>query len=145
MRSSDASAWTTCGYDDRMRAQPTVGNLTLRFLTLRDWTDLTARWLGARQAEHEQALRRSGASPVEVAQAAQEYASRRSAYSLLLEMCKTYDGCTLILERAASNAGFPADALNAALEGMDPDAVAIAAMRACGWEIKQPGADEGNR
>lgn len=126
-----------------MRAPLTIGSLTLRFLTLRDWNDLTYRWLAARQQEHEQALRRAGASPLEVAQAVQDYASRRSAYSLLLEMCKTYDGGTMVLERAAQNAGVEKDELYAALEGLDPDAVAILAMRACGWEIKSQ-ADEGN-
>ena len=126
-----------------MRAPLTIGSLTLRFLTLRDWNDLTYRWLAARQQEHEQSLRRAGASAVEVAQAVQEYASKRSSYSLLLEMCKTYDGGTMILERAAQNAGVEKDALYAALEGFDPDAVAILAMRACGWEIKGQD-DEGN-
>jgi hypothetical protein len=58
-------------------------------------------------------------------------------------MCKTYDGGTMILERAAQNAGVEKDALYASLEGLDPDAVAILAMRACGWEIKAQG-DEGN-
>ena len=126
-----------------MRAPLTIGSLTLRFLTLRDWNDLTYRWLAARQQEHEQALRRAGASALEIAQAIQDYASKRSAYSLLLEMCKTYDGGTMILERAAQNAGVEKDALYASLEGLDPDAVAILAMRACGWEIKAQG-DEGN-
>jgi hypothetical protein len=126
-----------------MRAPLTIGSLTLRFLTLRDWNDLTYRWLAARQQEHEQALRRAGASALEIAQAVQDYASKRSAYSLLLEMCKTYDGGTMILERAAQNAGVEKDALYASLEGLDPDAVAILAMRACGWEIKAQG-DEGN-
>lgn len=126
-----------------MRAPLTIGSLTLRFLTLRDWNDLTYRWLAARQQEHEQALRRAGASALEIAQAVQDYASKRSAYSLLLEMCKTYDGGTMILERAAQNAGVDKDALYASLEGLDPDAVAILAMRACGWEIKAQG-DEGN-
>ena len=126
-----------------MRAPLTIGSLTLRFLTLRDWNDLTYRWLAARQQEHEQALRRAGASALEIAQAIQDYASKRSAYSLLLEMCKTYDGGTMILERAAQNAGVEKDALYAALEGFDPDGVAILAMRACGWEIKAQD-DEGN-
>jgi hypothetical protein len=126
-----------------MRAPLTIGSLTLRLLTLRDWNDLTYRWLAARQQEHEQALRRAGASALEIAQAVQDYASKRSAYSLLLEMCKTYDGGTMILERAAQNAGVEKDALYASLEGLDPDAVAILAMRACGWEIKAQG-DEGN-
>ena len=126
-----------------MRAPLTIGSLTLRFLTLRDWNDLTYKWLAARQQEHEQALRRAGASALEIAQAIQDYASKRSAYSLLLEMCKTYDGGTMILERAAQNAGVEKDALYAALEGFDPDAVAILAMRACGWEIKGQD-DEGN-
>lgn len=126
-----------------MRAPLTIGSLTLRFLTLRDWNDLTYRWLAARQQEHEQALRRAGASALEIAQAVQDYASKRSAYSLLLEMCKTYDGGTMILERAAQNAGVEKDALYASLEGLDPDAVAILAMRACGWEIKAQD-DEGN-
>jgi hypothetical protein len=49
----------------------------------------------------------------------------------------------MILERAAQNAGVEKDALYASLEGLDPDAVAILAMRACGWEIKAQG-DEGN-
>jgi hypothetical protein len=126
-----------------MRAPLTIGSLTLRLLTLRDWNDLTYRWLAARQQEHEQALRRAGASALEIAQAVQDYASKRSAYSLLLEMCKTYDGGTMILERAAQNAGVEKEALYASLEGLDPDAVAILAMRACGWEIKAQG-DEGN-
>ena len=126
-----------------MRAPLTIGSLTLRFLTLRDWNDLTYKWLAARQQEHEQALRRAGASALEIAQAVQDYASKRSAYSLLLEMCKTYDGGTMILERAAQNAGVEKDALYASLEGLDPDAVAILAMRACGWEIKAQD-DEGN-
>ena len=126
-----------------MRAPLTIGSLTLRLLTLRDWNDLTYRWLAARQQEHEQALRRAGASALEIAQAVQDYASKRSAYSLLLEMCKTYDGGTMVLERAAQNAGVEKDALYASLEGLDPDAVAILAMRACGWEIKAQG-DEGN-
>ena len=126
-----------------MRAPPTIGSLTLRFLTLRDWNELTQRWLAARQQEHEQALRRCGASALEVAQAAQEYANRRSIYTLLLDMCKSFDGSCMILERAAQRAGITSDALYAELEGLDPDSVAIHAMRACGWEIKPPD-DSGN-
>lgn len=126
-----------------MRAPLTIGSLTLRFLTLRDWNDLTHRWLGARQQEHEQSLRRAGASPAEIAHAVQDYAAKRSAYALLLEMCKTYDGASMILERSCQNAGIDRDALYAELDGFDPDAVAVLAMRACGWEIRPPG-DEGN-
>ncbi len=58
-------------------------------------------------------------------------------------MCKTYDGASMILERAAQNGGQTADALNAALEGMDPDTVAVLSMRACGWELKADGNAEG--
>jgi hypothetical protein len=126
-----------------MRAPLTIGSLTLRFLTLRDWNDLTMRWLAARQQEHEQALRRSGAGPADIARAVQEYADRRSAYALLLEMCKTFDGACMILERSAQNAGIERDHLHAAMEGLDPDAVAILAMRACGWEIRPQG-ESGN-
>jgi thiamine monophosphate synthase len=124
-----------------MRAPLTIGTLTLRFLTLRDWCDLTREWLGERQQAHEQALRRSGAPALEIAQAVQQYAERQSAYALLLEMCKTYDGALMILERAGRNSGVAADQVHAALEGMNPDDVAILAMRACGWEIKatEPG------
>lgn len=126
-----------------MRAPITINGIVLRFLSLRDWSDLSAKWLAARQHEHEQSLRRAGASAVEIAQAVQEYAAKRSAYGLLLEMCKTWDGCVLILERAAGNSGIRADDLHAALEGLDPDAVAVLAMRACGWEIKPQG-ESGN-
>lgn len=124
-----------------MRAPLTIGSLTLRFLTLRDWCELTREWLGTRQQAHEQALRRSGASALEIAQAVQQYADRQSAYALLLEMCKTYDGALAILERAARNSGIKPDELHAALEGKNPDDVAILAMRACGWELKatEPG------
>lgn len=128
-----------------MKAPPTVGSLTLRFLSLRDWTELTAKWLGARQSEHEQALRRAGAAPAEIAQAVQEYAAKRSAYSVLIEMCKTYDGCTLILERAASHAGIRPEELYAALDGLDPETVGMTAMRACGWDIGGGSDAEGNR
>lgn len=119
-----------------MKAPLTVNGLQLRFLSLRDWTDLTGRWLVTRQQEHEAALRRMGASAVDIAKAVQDYAERKSAYGLLLEMCKTYDGATLILERAAQNGGQTLDALHGAIEGMDPDTVAVLAMRACGWELK---------
>jgi hypothetical protein len=124
-----------------MRAPLTIGSLTLRFLTLRDWCELTREWLGARQQAHEQALRRSGASALEIAQAVQQYADRQSAYALLLDMCKTYDGALMILERAGRNSGVSADQVHAALEGANPDDVAILAMRACGWELKasEPG------
>lgn len=127
-----------------MKAPPTVGHLTLRFLSLRDWTELTAKWLGSRQGEHEQSLRRAGATPIEIAQAVQEYAAKRSSYSLLIEMCKTYDGCTLVLERAAMHAGIRNEELYAALEGMDPESVGMAAMRACGWDIASERDDQGN-
>lgn len=127
-----------------MKAPIIVNGVQLRFLSLRDWCDLTQRWLVTRQQEHEAALRRTGASPVDIAKAAQEYADRKSTYGLLLEMCKTYDGASLILERAAQNGGHPLDVLHAALEGMDPDAVAVLAMRACGWELKAEKDAEGN-
>ena len=127
-----------------MKAPLTVNGITLRFLCLRDWCELTHRWLAARQQEQEQALRRSGASAVEIAKAAQDYAERKSAYGLLLEMCKTYDGATLILERAAQNGGQTLDALHGAIEGMDPDTVAVLAMRACGWDITAGKDAEGN-
>jgi len=123
-----------------MKAPLVINGVELRFLSLRDWCDLTHRWLMTRQQEHEAALRRGGASAVDVAKAVQEYAERKSTYGLLLEMCKTYDGAALILERAAQNAGQPADTMHAALEGMDPDSVAVLAMRACGWDIR-PGTD----
>lgn len=127
-----------------MKAPITVNGITLRFLCLRDWCELTHRWLAARQQEQEQALRRSGASAVEIAKAAQDYAARKSTYGLLLEMCKTYDGASLILERAAERNGVEPDSLHAAIEGIDPDAVAILAMRACGWELKPTEGDSGN-
>lgn len=119
-----------------MKAPVTAGTVTFKFLSLRDWTELTTKWLAARQQDHEAALRRSGAGAQEIALAAQEYASKRSAYMTLIEMCKTYDGALAILERGATRGGFGADALDAALEGMDPDSVCILAMRVCGWEIK---------
>ena len=119
-----------------MKAPLIVNGIELRFLSLRDWCELTQRWLAARQQEHEAALRRAGAATVDIAKAVQEYAERKSTYGLLLEMCKTSDGASLILERAAQNAGHPVDAIHAALVGMDPDAVAVLAMRACGWELK---------
>lgn len=126
-----------------MKAPIIVNGLQIGYLSLRDWCDLTQRWLVTRQQEHEAALRRAGAAPVDIAKAVQEYAERKSAYGLLLEMCKTYDGASMILERAAQNGGQTADALNAALEGMDPDTVAVLAMRACGWELKADGNAEG--
>ena len=119
-----------------MKAPIIVNGVQIGYLSLRDWCDLTQRWLVTRQQEHEAALRRSGAAAVDIAKAVQEYAERKSAYGLLLEMCKTYDGASMILERAAQNAGHPVDAIHAALVGMDPDAVAVLAMRACGWELK---------
>jgi hypothetical protein len=126
-----------------MNAPITVNGVLLRTLCLRDWCELTQRWLSTRQQEHEQALRRSGATPVEVAKSAQDYAERKSAYGLLLEMCKTYDGASMILERAAQRGGVLPDALYEALDGMDPDAVAVLAMRCCGWQLKA-GDSEGN-
>lgn len=128
-----------------MKAPLTINGIHVRFLCLRDWCELTQRWLATRQQEHEQALRRNGATPVEVAKAVQDYAERKSTYGLLLEMCKTYDGAALILERAAERNGVLADALHAALEGMDPDAVAVLAMRACGWDLKADKDAEGNQ
>lgn len=119
-----------------MKAPIIVNGLQIGYLSLRDWCDLTQRWLVARQQEHEAALRRSGAAAVDIAKAVQEYADRKSAYGLLLEMCKTFDGASLILERAAQNGGQPVDAMHVALQGMDPDTVAVLAMRACGWELK---------
>ena len=81
-----------------MKAPLIVNGVQLRFLSLRDWCELTQRWLVARQQEHEAALRRAGAAAVDIAKAVQEYADRKSTYELLLEMCKTYDGASLILE-----------------------------------------------
>ena len=127
-----------------MKPPVTVNGITLRFLSLRDWCELTQKWLGIRQQEQEQALRRSGATAVEIAKAAQEYTARKSTYGLLLEMCKTYDGAAMILERAAQNNGHPVDALHAALEGIDPDSVAVLAMRSCGWDLKAPEGEAGN-
>lgn len=126
-----------------MKPPITVNGITLRYLCLKDWTELTHRWWSVRQQDHEQALRRANATAVEIAQAAQEYTAKRSTYGLLLEMCKTYDGASLVLERAAERSGISSDALHVALEGMDPDSVAVLAMRACGWDIKPP-TDSGN-
>jgi hypothetical protein len=129
-----------------MKAPVTIGSITLRFIALKDWTELTGTWLAARQQEHEAALRRSGASAQDIALAAQDYASKRSAYATLIDMCKTYDGAQAILERSAARSGVPAQALDAALEGMDPDSVCILAMRVCGWDIKPPqDAQQGNQ
>lgn len=125
-----------------MKAPVTAGTVTFKFLSLRDWTELTTKWLAARQQEHEAALRRSGAAAQDIALAAQDYASKRSAYGTLIEMCKTYDGALMVLERGAQRGGFDASALDAALEGMDPDGVCILAMRVCGWDIKPPQDDQ---
>jgi hypothetical protein len=127
-----------------MKPPLTVNGLTLGYLCLRDWCELTQRWLATRQQDHETALRRSGATATEIAKAAEGYAGRKSAYGLLLEMCKTYDGACMILERAAQHGGILPDALHAALGGIDPDSVAVLAMRACGWEIKGGEGDPGN-
>lgn len=129
-----------------MNAPITVNGITLRTICLRDWVELTQRWLAARQQDHEQALRRSGASAGDIAKSAQDYAERKSTYGLLLEMCKTYDGASLILERAAQRNGVLPDALYEALDGMDPDSVAVLAMRSCGWQIKAgEDASQGNQ
>lgn len=129
-----------------MKAPLTVNGITLAYLSLRDWVELTQKWLAVRQQDQEAALRRMQATGTEIAQAAQDFASKRSTHGLLVDMCKTYDGALMILERSASRAGVPEDALDAALGGLDPDMVAVTAMRACGWEIKLPaeGADAGN-
>lgn len=126
-----------------MKPPLTVNGITLRFLCLRDWCELAQQWLATRQQDQEQAMRRSGATAVEMAKAAQDYAAKRSTYGLLLEMCKTFDGAMLILERAAQRNGVLPDALHEAIEGMDPDSVAVLAMRACGWDLKA-GDDQGN-
>ena len=131
---------------DTMKAPVTVGSLTLRFLTLRDWTELTATWLAARQQEHEASLRRSNASATEMAMAAQEYASKKSAYATLIEMCKTFDGALAVLSRSAERSRIDLPTLDAALEGMDPDSVCVLAMRCCGWDIKPTqDASQGNQ
>ena len=127
-----------------MKPPLTVNGITLRFLNLRDWCELSQAWLAARQQEQEQALRRSGASAVDMAKAAQDYAAKRSTYGLLVEMCKTFDGASLILERAAHRNGVLPDALHAAIEGLDPDSVAVLAMRACGWDLKVDEDAKGN-
>lgn len=128
-----------------MKPPLTVNGTTLRYLTLRDWVELTHDWLAARQHEQEASLRRTNADPASALKAAQDYAARRSTYGLLLEMCKTYDGALAILARAAKRAGVTEDGLDAALDGMDPDTVAVLAMRACGWDLKQDGdANQGN-
>ena len=128
-----------------MKPPLTYNGITFRYLTLRDWCELTSEWLAVRQMEMEQAMRRSGADPASVLKAAQDGAARKSANALLLDMCKTFDGCSAILERSAKRTGIMPDALNAALEGADPDTVAVLAMRACGWDIKVDGdANQGN-
>lgn len=126
-----------------MKPPLTVNGITLRFLCLRDWCELSQQWLAIRQQDQESAMRRSGATAVEMAKAAQDYAAKRSTYGLLLEMCKTFDGAMLILERSAQRTGILPDALHSAIEGMDPDSVAVLAMRACGWDLKA-GDDQGN-
>lgn len=127
-----------------MKPPLTVNGITLRFLCLRDWCEVSQQWLATRQQEQEQAMRRSGATAVEMAKAAQDYAARKSTYGLLVEMCKTFDGAMLILERSAQRSGVLPDALHAAFEGMDPDSVAVLAMRACGWDLKVGEDAQGN-
>lgn len=127
-----------------MKPPLTVNGITLRFLCLRDWCELSQQWLAARQQEQEQAMRRSGASAVDMAKAAQDYAAKRSTYGLLVEMCKTFDGAMLILERSAQRSGVLPETLHAAIEGMDPDSVAVLSMRACGWDLKVGEDAQGN-
>lgn len=125
-----------------MNAQPIVGNLTLRFLSLKDWVELTEAWLSARQVAHEAALRRAGATPQEVARAAQEYADRRSTFETLGAMCKTADGCLMILQRAQRLAGATDAQLTDALSGMTPNEVVTGALRCCGFTFSEQ--SEGN-
>ena len=127
-----------------MKPPLTVNGIALRFLCLRDWCELSQQWLAARQQEQEQAMRRGGASAVDMAKAAQDYAAKRSTYGLLVEMCKTFDGASMILERAAHRNGVLPETMHEAIEGMDPDTVAVLAMRACGWDLKVGEDAQGN-
>lgn len=119
-----------------MNPQPTVGNLALRYLTLRDWVELTEQWLSSRQVAHEAALRRAGASPQDIAQAAQDYADKRSTFDTLGQMCKTADGCLMILQRAQRHAGVTDAQLTDALSGLTPNDVVTAALRCCGFRME---------
>ena len=125
-----------------MNPLPTVGNLTLRYLTLRDWVELTEQWLSGRQIAHESSLRRAGASAVDIAKAAQEYADRRSTFETLGAMCKTSDGCLMILQRAQKLAGATDAQLTEALNGLTPNEVVTSALRCCGFRLEQD--SEGN-
>jgi hypothetical protein len=125
-----------------MNPVPTLGKLTLRFLTLRDWVELTEQWMSARQVAQESALRRGGASATEIAKAAQDYAQRQGTFETLGAMCKTSDGCLMILQRAQKHAGVSDAQLTEAMSGLSPNDIVTAALRCCGFRIEET--DSGN-
>lgn len=118
-----------------MNALPTLGTLTLRFLTLRDWVEVTEAWLSARQVAHEAALRRAGAVPADISKAAQEYADKRSTYETLGQMCRTSDGCLMILQRAQKHAGVTDAQMHEAMSGLSPNEIVATALRCCGFRL----------
>jgi len=124
-----------------MNRPPIVNGLQLKHLTLRDWVDLTDRWLSVRQQQVEAALRRSGAAHADIARVLEDFSGRQGTYQVLGDMCKTADGCMMLLERSAERAGIGAEALEAALLGMTPDEVAVLALQVCGFRLAQPAPD----
>jgi hypothetical protein len=126
----------------RMNLPPIANGLQLKHLTLRDWVDLTDRWLSVRQQNVEAAMRRANAGHADIARVLEDYARRQGTYQVLGDMCKTADGCMMLLERAAERAGANADRLESALAGMTPDEIAVLALQACGFRIAAPTQDD---
>lgn len=118
-----------------MNPQPTVGNLTLRILSPRDWLELSREWIGKEQAKIEASMRRAGANGTEIAREVERFAESHQTYSVLVAMCRNVEGSLMILDRAAQRAGVSRDALDEAMVGHQPDELMMCAYRCMGFRV----------
>jgi hypothetical protein len=124
-----------------MTPQPTIGNVTLRTLSPRDWLELSREWIGKEQAKIEASMRRAGATGTEIAREVERFAESHQTYSVLVAMCRNVEGSLMILDRAAQRASVSREALDDAMTGLQPDELMLCAYRCMGFRMSDGGSE----
>jgi hypothetical protein len=128
-----------------MNPLPTIGTATLRVLSPRDWLELSREWLSKEQHRLEASMKRAGATGIDVAREIERFAESHSTFSVLVAMCRSVEGSLMIIDRAATRAGLSRDALDEALEGVQPDDIMLTAYRCMGFKLADDDKTEGDR
>jgi hypothetical protein len=127
-----------------MTPNPTIGSLSLRTLSPRDWLELSRDWIGKEQAKIEASMRRAGASGTEIAREVERFAESHQTYSVLVAMCRNVEGSLMIIDRAATRAGVTREAVDEAMVGLQPEELMLCAYRCMGFKVSDD-SSEGSR